>query len=63
MTRNCTFDSDFRILYLFFKEKNQIFLLLGREEVTDEVDEKDSSSFNDTEITYDYIDNSQHDEV
>ena len=62
-SRPCTLEDDHTILYLFFKEKNQMFLLLGREESNDDIDESDSSSFNDTEITYDYIDHSQNDEV
>ena len=39
-------------------------MLLGREEIGEEKGENGSdSSFDDSEITYDYIDNSQNDEV
>ena len=62
-SKPCVFDGEFKILYLFFKEKNQIFMLLGRDEITEEKEGSDESSFKDSEITYDYIDNSQNDEV
>lgn len=58
-TEQDSFDDEFRILYLFFIEKDEIFLLLGREKKKANSQQNSSDGFDSSLVDSDA--NSQHD--